>query len=298
MKKIFLIALVALPLLVISKTNVWAANGITVNPAFQDITLSEDSATQSAVITVSNSSNNPINLEVLPTSVDQHDLSGRLSLELFSGAANESFSYLTFSNDRFVLEPGQSQDIKVNIAARTDLKPGGNYVGVVFRSVLDEPSNKQVVLPAVASFLLITKEGGAVYNLSLTKVAGLASTISFRVPKTIALTFNNAGNVHLQPRGSISIEGLNHRLIAQSTVNESSQFILPGRTRLIQQNIRTNAAPLPIDFLTTTINGTSGEERTPYSYQTSVVYFSPWLLVALLLIITGVILLRIKKHEA
>lgn len=261
-------------------------NVITVSPAFQNVQLEESEPSISKTITVRNISDQAVTLEIIPSNVDQQDLSGRISFEIFSGAANQTFPFLSFSVDRFVLEPRQSQDITVKIDNRSSLRPGGTYVAVVLRSALDAPPTQQVILPAVASLLLINKMGGETYNLSLNEVTGLPKNISLSFPETIGLTFSNQGNTHLQPRGTITVSGLFNRLLAQSSVNESSLYILPGRQRMIQQQLNPASKQLPFDFVWIGIQGTSGNDRTPYSYESSFIYIAPWFIAVVFVVAT------------
>ncbi|MDQ5950818.1 MAG: hypothetical protein QG639_94 [Patescibacteria group bacterium] len=272
-------------------------NAITVSPAFLDVQVPGEQAQVSEIITITNTTDQAITLEVLPTSVDQQNLYGGISFEAFSGAANDSFPFLSFSNDRVVIDPQQSQQITVTIENRSSLKPGGTYIAVIFRAALDEVPTEQVILPAVSSLLLINKQGGEVYNLSLTEVAGLPSFISFSLPTELGLTFNNQGNTHLQPRGTISLNGSFRRLLAQSTVNESSLYILPGRERLIPQTIKSSQRLLPFDFVSVEITGSSGNERTPYYFESSFVYIAPWFLISCLIFCLIISIVIYKRNE-
>lgn len=272
-------------------------NTVTISPAFQELELVETASQSAVTITVTNTSIQPVTLEVLPSTVDQQDLSGRISFELFSGAANQTFPFLSVSVDRFVLEPQQSQDVSVTVTNRTSLRPGGTYVGIVFRTVLEAPPTQQVILPAVASLLLINKQGGETYNLSLKEVIGIPKNVALTIPNKLGLVFANDGNTHLQPRGTISVTGLFNRLVAQSTVNESSLYILPGRQRMIQQTVQPASRLLPIDVVWVEINGTSGNDRTPYSYETSFIYISIWGILALMLCIAAAVVFVIRKNR-
>lgn len=274
-------------------------NTVTISPAFQELEIAETASQSAITITVTNTSEEPVTLEVLPSTVDQQDLSGRISFELFSGAANQTFPFLSVSVNRFVLEPKQSQDVFVTVTNRTSLRPGGTYVGIVFRTVLDTAPTQQVILPAVASLILINKLGGEIYHLSLTEVVGLPKNVALTIPNKLGLVFSNDGNTHLQPRGSIAVTGLFNRLLAQSTVNESSLYILPRRERMIRQTLQPSSRLLPLDIVWVEINGTSGNERTPYSYETSFIYISIWVILALILCVAAILtIIIIKKRKS
>lgn len=276
-----------------------AQNTITVSPAYLDIEVPLDQDRVNETITITNTTDQPVTLEIIPTSINQQNLYGGISFESFSGVANDSFSFLSFSTDRFVVDSQQSQQIDLSIENRSSLKPGGTYVAVIFRAVAEETANNQVVLPAISSLLLIHKQGGEIYNLSLKNISGLPSLLSFSLPSQLGLTFSNQGNTHLQPRGTISFNGLFGRLLAQSTVNESSLYILPDRERLFLQTIKSAEPLLPFDVVSVEVQGTSGNDRTPYYFESSFIYISLWFLVTCIIIAAIVSLFIYKKiqHE-
>lgn len=257
-----------------------SANGITVSPVFQEVTLDETTGTARSSIELTNSSQQTITLEVFPTEVNQVDELGNIALEQFSGAASESLPYVSFSQDRISLEPESSQTIEVLLSDRASLQPGGSYVGVVFRLQQESESTDQVIQPAVVSYLLITKTGGEQFALRLQSVQGLPVLVSFGLPKSLALIFSNEGNIHVQPRGTVSFTDSFGRLIGQGTVNESSQYVLPGRQRRLFQPISPGEALLPVSFVSTEITGSVGEERSPFSYESSFIIISPYVVIS------------------
>ena len=163
-KKIFLFSALVFFL---SVPQLVRAQSIEVSPVYQEVALNEKTGMVVAPIILKNTTQQPLTFEVFPTQADQVDSFGNISLEQFSGASNESLPYISFSQDRFSLEPGSQASISAVVSDRASLKPGGSYVGVVFRVVSEEQENKQVVEPAVVSYLLISKSEGAVRSISL-----------------------------------------------------------------------------------------------------------------------------------
>lgn len=275
-----------------------SANGITVTPVFQEVTLDAATGTARATIEITNSSPQILTLEVFPTEVNQVDELGNIALEQFSGAASESLPYVSFSQDRISLEPDSTQSIEVLLSDRASLSPGGSYVGVVFRLQRDDESSNQVIQPAVVSYLLITKTGGEQFALRLQSVQGLPVLISFGLPKTLSLIFSNEGNIHVQPRGTVSFTDSFGRLIGQGTVNEASQYVLPGRQRRLSQLISPGEALLPVSFVSTEIMGSVADDRSLYTYESSFIIISPYVVLAggiLITLVTVITVLRKRR---
>lgn len=288
-------------LLAFSVTVVRANESLEIAPAYQEIVLAEDVPRIIAEFAVTNKTSQPVTLELLPTSIDQENLSGKISYELFSGAANQTLPYLTFSVDRFVLEPQATREITATIINHSKLNPGGTYLAIVVRNVTERVIGKQLIQPALATLLLISKLGGEQYNLSLTDVTGLPKLVAFQLPESIQLKFRNNGNIHVQPRGTVAMMGLLDNLVAQGTINQASLYILPGRERILLQPIQKAAHIFPVDLVTVNISGSAGEERTPFIYQTSFLYLNPLfigvLLAAALVISTLLILMKKRKWQ-
>ncbi len=108
------------------------------------------------------------------------------------------------------------------------LSPGGHYGALLFQEKKPVenvgPTNVNID-ERIAALVFIRKEGGAVYEMNLRPVSVERPLIG--LPETLTLSFRNAGNVHIVPRGRIDIKDPFGRLIAKGTVNENSSLLLP-----------------------------------------------------------------------
>jgi hypothetical protein len=155
----------------------------------------------------------------------------------FVGDANKSLNYrygltswATLERDRIVVEPRTTEKVPVTITNRESLTPGGHY-GAVLVSPTESPERPtRVQIDQVLSSLLFVKKlGGEVYNLSLKSYDVRRSL--FSTPDKVDMRFQNAGNVHVVPRGTISVTDPRGRQVQKGIVNSSSAIVLPETFR-------------------------------------------------------------------
>lgn len=260
----------------------YTLNQYTVEPAYQEIVLGEQSAVATASVTVRNTTGQATTFEVYALEFPNVDHFGSLQFIDFAQAENSAKQapYIHFDAQQFVLEPHHQRVVALRIADRAELKPGGTYTAVVIRAQAQVRVGQQVVVPALTSQLLIRKQHGEIRNLSLTDVGGDPAVLGFWLPKRITLQFANNGNVHLLPRGTVTITDLFNRTIAKGVINDASYYVLPSRNRTIAVELKRLRWTLPISVLTVWVNG--GAQTTHYQYESTFIYISPWLAVGTL----------------
>lgn len=266
-------------LLAQSPVPAYTLNQYTVEPAYQEVVLGERTAEASASVTVRNTTGQATTFEVYALEFPNVDHFGSLQFVDFSQAelSAKQAPYIHFDAQQFVLEPHHQRAVALRITDRAELKPGGTYTAVVIRSQAQIRAGQQVVVPALTSQLLIRKQHGEIRNLSLTDVSGDPTALGLWVPKRVALHFSNNGNVHLLPRGTVTITDLFNRTVAKGIINDASHYVLPSRNRSILVDLQRIRWTLPISVLTIWVDG--GAETTHYQYESTFVYISPWLAV-------------------
>lgn len=276
--------------------------GISISPAYQEVIFEQQEHEQSATFQLTNHTNQPVELEfqIIPYSVA--DYVG--SLSFYNPTLNEALgtvNYVQFSTNQVVIEPGKTAEIPFVIENRASLSPGGHYVAIVCRMKASESveDGSQQILPAVSSLLLIRKKDGEQVNLSL-KDVDLKSQSLFSVPSRMLFTFENQGNVHVIPRGTVSITDSFGRGIAEASVNENSSYVMPGTRRVIPISLHQTQFTLPISFLTVEVQGYAQGHEARFSYSSSFFYLSPYMLLLFLIIagITGLLIWRRRQRDS
>ena len=216
------------------------ASGITISPAFQEITLSPDKPSAAFTFSVTNNTSEPYEFALSVTDFGSLDESGGV---LFIGEAEKQLNYryglsswITLEKDRIVVEPKSTQKVPVSVINKESLSPGGHYGAVLITptGTPDRPTKVQVN-QVLSSLLFVKKEGGEVYKLGLKSYD--VQTRIFTAPDTVDLRFQNAGNVHLIPRGTITITDPMGRIVKRGFINTGSAYVLPETFRQIEVSL-------------------------------------------------------------
>ncbi len=232
---------------------------VTLSPPFAQLSLSEGSLETTQELTLHNSTEKDLEFSASVFLFSQVDSQGTTILT-DKPVTSESVSIadsITVTPATFVLKAGQTQSLTVRVANQLNLAPGGHYAAVVIRSNSSSIQDTPSVVPALSSFLLIRKIGGEQYHLSLGKVELLQSFFQPQFPSTVPLLFENQGNIHVIPRGTITITDLWGRTVLEGTINEGSFIVLPRAQRELSVSLRSIRPLLPSLAYTVNITGHS-----------------------------------------
>ncbi|HEX8182535.1 MAG TPA: hypothetical protein VF575_02945 [Candidatus Saccharimonadales bacterium] len=224
--------------------------GVTVSPAFQQISLTSDNTTRTFDFAVTNNSAQEYEFALSVVDFGSLDETGGV---LFVGNAEKALSYryalspwVTLEKDRIVVAPYATEKIPITLNNKESLTPGGHYGAVlVTPTEVGGNSQQKVQIDQVASSLLFVKKlGGEVYNLNLSN-SNIATRL-LSLPGTLDLRFQNRGNVHVTPRGIATVTDPRGRIVQRATINPDSAIVMPETFRSISMPFdRLAAAWLP-----------------------------------------------------
>jgi hypothetical protein len=212
-------------------------SGITISPPLQQVAfpVAETSVPLNVIVT----NNTPQTQTLYLSSVDFNalqDTGGLLFIGSKATALQRRYGlakWLQLPYQQMTLTAGQSQTVDAAIRNDSTLAGGGHYGAILFtlRPLLDSGGQVSANLNAVASALVFAeKQGGIIYQLSL-QTPHLGTYWS-TLPSSVSLRFRNGGNVHLVPRGTVTITGpFSKKAVSEGTINEDSAIILPQNTR-------------------------------------------------------------------
>jgi hypothetical protein len=132
------------------------------------------------------------------------------------------------------LEGGERKVIPITITPPVDAEPGGHYATVFFGTSapnLEDPGSLALATKLGSLFLLrvfgdVTEEGGiAEFGVENGK------TSLNRLPATLFTRFQNSGNIHLRPEGTITIKNLLGAETARLEFNAKKGATLPDSIR-------------------------------------------------------------------
>jgi hypothetical protein len=232
-------AALALGLLLVSAGAVQAAaadpRGIAVSPAYQQISLGVNDPGVDFTLQLTNYT--AVGQSFTLSTADFGSLNEQGGVA-FLGQSAQSVtdryrlsSWMKLEKDQLFLAPGQSGEVRVTVTNRDALAPGGHYGAVLATAQTEgQAGQSQVgVKQVVSSLVLLSKQGGGLYDLRLDWQHGNGHI--WQLPTEIEHRFQNTGNVHVVPRGLVEVRDPVGRLVERGALNENSGFILPESFR-------------------------------------------------------------------
>ena len=215
---------------------------LTISPFLKELKLTENDVSNDFQLTITN--NTAKTQEFTLSALDFGSLNQTGGI-VFAGSNSNSLinkyglaNWLELGVNSLTLEPGQSKSIPVSIINDVTLRPGGHYAAVV-SSVTNQETpdvNEISINQKLSTLIFLTKTGGEKYDLKLKKIVTSGGT--FKLPNIVTLHFNNPGNVHVIPRGTVKLISLSGKVISQGIINEDSSFALPETNRQIVVDLK------------------------------------------------------------
>lgn len=209
--------------------------GFSISPPFQEVIINSSDFQKTSGLEITNNTNSSATFNLSAVDFGSLDESGGVA---FLGSSSEGerkyglASWIQIETNQLILAPNSSQKIKISIINKQSLSPGGHYGAVlVTLAPSNEKGNVVGLKQAYASLFFVKKTGGEVYSLKLNKFDFHHNF--FQINKTVKLNFNNDGNIHIVPRGTITITDPFNRVVLKGIINPDSSIILPESLRNI-----------------------------------------------------------------
>lgn len=143
-------------------------------------------------------------------------------------------SWFTLPEGPITLEAGERKVVPITITPPEDAEPGGHYATVFFGTSapnIDDPGSLALSTKLGSLFLLRVfgdiEEAGQISQFGL---EGNKNTLS-RLPATLFTRFQNKGNIHLRPTGTITITNMLGGDTATLEFNPKKGATLPDTIR-------------------------------------------------------------------
>lgn len=135
----------------------------------------------------------------------------------------------------YTIQPGERIEIPVEIKVPADAPPGGHYATIFFSSQNPEPGTEgsQVTIgEKIGSLVLLRVEGEVRESGTIASFSTVGGQTSFsRLPIKFGLRFQNAGNVHVRPSGTVTIRNMLGGTSVELPVNTALNAALPASIR-------------------------------------------------------------------
>lgn len=280
-------------------------NGISISPMFQEVVLDKDSPSKTFSLQASNTTDSLVTLRLSVLDFGSLDESGGVA---FLGA-EQNFekqyslaSWIRLDRDALVLGPGESQTVEVTFENRESLSPGGHYGAIFFKmensgadTVGANGKPNIAVSQSFSSLIFAKKLGGERYDLGAPDI-GISKSFFF-LPQSFSLRFQNKGNVHVVPRGTVTVTDPRGNMVEKGIINEESAIILPEtfRTYVVRPSVFARSF-LPGYYTATVQYRYDGNED--FASKNTRFFFMPWQDSALLLCGVAFLVWRRVKNRA
>lgn len=217
------------------------------------------------------------------------------------GEENGSYSlakWISFTTESTTLNAGESAAFNFNVTVPENAEPGGHYALILFSTQAPAVAGNGVSLVSeVGSIILVrvagnAKEAAAVKDFTTDKTNYNTAKVNFTT------TINNSGNVHIQPKGVITIKNIFGGQVAAVDVNQLGGNVLPGSDREFASSW--NDPGFKLGYYTATVTLSFGNPAQTITAQTSF-WILPWTtiitLLAIVILLAIVLYFAIKRYN-
>lgn len=152
----------------------------------------------------------------------------------FDAPVTDLASWITIANQSVVLDPGETKEIPFTIQVPANAEPGGHYAGIFFASGGTANGSGQIgVQSKIGTLIILTVQGNIREQAAISSFTlGDSSTFN-RPPVTFQIRIANSGNVHVKPKGKVTILNMFGGEVDSMTLPQDKN-VLPGQTRLFE----------------------------------------------------------------
>lgn len=140
-------------------------------------------------------------------------------------------SWVSISKEGITLKPNESAALNFTINVPSNAEPGGRYAGILFGTVPPQPKGTEIAISNKVGSLILVRVSGAAKELTNLKEFSTPANFYENPPVDFLVRVENKGNVHVRPKGNITIKDTFGRKVASLDVNEKEGAVLPESIR-------------------------------------------------------------------
>ncbi len=158
-----------------------------------------------------------------------------------SATAEDIAKWITVDKGPIKLDAQGRTTVPVSVNVPADATPGGHYGAILF--TFKNPNaaqNGQIsITPKVATLFLVRVDGPNVVESGLIQSFGITggSTSFQHLPVSFTTVIQNTGNIHIKPKGAITITNSFGKMVATIDFNTEKGATLPTTTRTYTNEI-------------------------------------------------------------
>ncbi len=257
----------------------------TISPPTIQVSLDPGGKSE-GILRVTNNSNQEQSFSARVEDVDVENKTGHPVIAVDHKLQNalSATSWIGLSPATISLQPHQSEEIIYYIQTPESARPGGFYSVIMVHPIPSDrnPNSHTTVQSQIGSLLYLTIKGAVNEYATIERFS--APQVLDHGPIQISLLIKNLGNIHIQPKGVVSLHNLLGKKIA---ITELEAFnIFPERNRSYEIGIGKDLFPGPY-WATVSLN--YGIYNIRHLEASLLVWVIPWQ--AILTICLGIIFL-------
>lgn len=208
-------------------------------------------------------------------------------------------SWIRISKEPIKLEPGASDARLFYVDVPVGAEPGGHYAGILFSTQAPQEKAGNISLASkVGSIVLVRVAGKATEAAKITEFTSDKQNYETANIK-FSTTVKNTGNVHVQPKGVITIKNFFGVQEAAIDVNQLSANVLPDSSRIFSSAWKDGG--FKFGYYTASVVLTYGDPSQTTSASVSF-WLVPWktllILVILIILLVVAVYFAIKRYNA
>lgn len=209
-----------------------SANALTLVPPSLEYSTAKGQTIESRVKLLNNE-NRTLTLTPSTANFGAKDETGEPDFA-FDAPTADLAAWIKIDLEPVTLDPGETKEIPFTIAVPADAEPGGHYAGIFFASGGTASSGGQIgVQSKLGSLVILTVEGNIREQAAISKVTLDGPTSMSRPPVDFNIRVKNSGNVHIKPKGKVTILNMFGGEVDTLTLPQEKN-VLPGQTRLFE----------------------------------------------------------------
>jgi hypothetical protein len=210
---------------------------LSVSPTLFEMSASENQSWSSSVRVINT---NPFPLKVYLNAVNFEPTgeSGQGSMiPVFSAESDGSTlaEWFTLPSEEIIIPAEQTVSVPFSINVPAGAAPGGHFAAILVgtRSLTETDAPALVQTSQVVTTLVFLSVAGDIVERGSIRDFTTDSWLNEAPQTTFSIRFENAGNVHLQPQGNITIKNMWGKERGVVPINQTSQFgnVLPESIR-------------------------------------------------------------------
>lgn len=206
------------------------SSALSLDPAILEIDLTAGAKTV-APVTLDNDTLETLNLETEVVTFTVSDETGQPEFA-FGETTNGIATWVDVDAGPINLKPGSNEVINIIFDTPAGATPGGYYVAVFFNQASPSDEGGSVMIESkVGTLFLATVAGNYTQAGKIAEFSSSGESTMGDKPVDFTVRFQNTGDVHLKPTGTITITSLLGKTIKTIPVNTDKGAVLPGTIR-------------------------------------------------------------------